>query len=102
MEIRNFNVAQYKGCRIYFRHFADHFEYLTIARSQLFTDNVRVRPALWGKVQKALRLRRTAYDEETLGRVIQILLNKAKKNIDFILSKEYEREIKKRDRALAS
>lgn len=92
MKIHTFNVATYKNCRIYFRHFGDIFEYMFIARSQIFTDNVRVIPGLKGRVMRAVGKWRTAVSEEQLHGVISFLMGKARDRIDYVLSKEWEKD----------
>jgi len=98
MLIRTFRAAKHKGCNIYFRQFGDTFEYLLVARQQIFTDNVRVKPGLAGRIMFFLKKARTPYREVVLQNVLSVLMGRASERADYVLSKQYEQDLKKMER----
>lgn len=98
MRITTFTVSHYRGSPIYFRHFGDTFEYLFIARNQIFTDRIRAKPGLVGRFLRVAGRRRTPYSDELLQKVIAMLMGKARERMDYVCSKEYEKDLRKMKR----
>lgn len=95
MNVQTYKVIKYKGCPVYFRSIKNHFEYLTIINSQLYTAHISVRPTLINKLLYWARIEKAQYSEQQLGAIIKQINRLAETTIDFILDKkEAKRENK--------
>lgn len=91
MRIQTFKTEKYRDCPIYFRNFNDHFEYLTIINSELYTAHISVRPHWLTKLFFILDITtgvdKVPYSHQQLANIIRALRKMAEATIDTVLDK---------------
>ena len=90
MIIQNFKPEEYKGCKIYYRNFLTHFEYLTIIKEELYVAHITVNPSRNRKILNALRIKKDLYSDNAKKMIVRELRHMAKTTIETILKLKKE------------
>lgn len=92
MNIKTFKPEEYKGCKVYYRNFQDHFEYLTIINKELYTAHIKIKPYWITKILCMLdiftRVDKSPYSKQQLKHILGALRKMAESTIDFVKSKK--------------
>ena len=88
MKINIFKPDEYEGCRIYYRNFNNHFEYLAVINKELYTAHITVLPHWATKLFYRLGIEKTPYSEQQLKNILKILRNMAETTIKFALEQK--------------
>jgi hypothetical protein len=84
MKIHIFKPEEYEGCRIYYRNFHNHFEYLAVINKELYTAHISVKPHWFTKLFYLLGIEKKPYSEQQLKKILTVLRNMAETTIKFI------------------
>ena len=85
MKVTTFKSEKYRDCPIYYRNLKNHFEYLTIINSELYTAHLSVRPHIVTRTLHLLGIEKLPYSQTHLNKIIAILHNMAETTIDYKL-----------------
>ncbi len=94
MQIKTYQPENYRGCKVYFRNFQNHFEFLAIVDGEVYTRHVEVRPHWITKILYFIGIEQFQYSALQEAEVIKLLGDCARETVDILLDKATE-EIKK-------
>ena len=91
MKVQTFQAEKYRDCPIYFRNFKDHFEYLTVINSEIYTAHISVRPHwitnLFYRLDITTGVDKVPYSRQQLKNILFTLRKMAETTIDLALDK---------------
>lgn len=87
MRIKTYQVEEYRGCKVYFRNFLTHFEYLIVIKGELYTAHLTAQQPLADHIRSLFGVK-DMFIPRHEAVIIERLRVTARTTIDFVLDKK--------------